>query len=86
LTVFSFAFSGMGTALKQQLSWYTHYSHCLYLKHIFTVYCSICSIAAIFSLEESLIRSKKVFILNNIIRKMGKKMENKNLGQTWAEN
>ena len=32
----------------------------------------MCSIAAIFSLEEMLIKSKKVSILNNIIRKMEK--------------
>ena len=41
----------------------------------------MCSNAAIFSLEQSLIRSKKVSILNNIIRKMEKKLENKKLGK-----
>lgn len=40
------------------------------------------NIAAIFSLEESFIRSKKVSILYNIIRKMGKNWTMKHWGKT----
>jgi hypothetical protein len=40
------------------------------------------SIAAIFLLEESLIRSKKVSILYNIIREMGKNWTTKHWGKT----
>jgi hypothetical protein len=42
----------------------------------------MCSTAAIFSLEESLIRSNKVSILNNIFRKMEKNWNIKHWDKT----
>jgi len=55
----------------------TYISHVMCLTYIFTVYCCLCSPVATSSAEKSLTRSKKVSVLESIIRQKEWNLKNK---------
>jgi hypothetical protein len=61
LTIFSFAFSGMGRTFKRQWKWYTRHHHVVYIPHTPLLF------AVIYSSGKALTRSKNVSILRNVI-------------------